>query len=80
MMTKYQTGVLPLPWSTSVQDAKAIRAMEERGCTVILESKGDLNIVKVREAGHRQIREASTSGFPIRVAFAKWQERHGATV
>lgn len=80
-MTKYQTGIFPVPSNVSVAETKVIKAMEDAGCTVILENAGmDGHVVKIREKGHRQIRAASTSWYPIKDAFAKWQERHGATV
>lgn len=79
-MTTYQSGVLPLPWGMDPKRIKVIKALEKAGCTVILENTGDQHIVKIRQDGHRQIRAASTSGYPIDDAYAKWQERAEATL
>ncbi len=52
-----------------------ITEMEREGSRVILEAQGDQHIVKVRRDGQRQIRKASTSGYPVRAAFEAWKER-----
>lgn len=62
---------------SSYDDLMIITELERDGATVILEASGDQHIVKVRRDGQRQIRKASTSGYPVRAAFEAWKERQG---
>ena len=71
MTIQYQTGAMPLPERVKQSgEHLMVSAMEHRGYTVILEDTGREFVVKVRVKGSRQIRHASTSGYPIRQAYA----------
>lgn len=53
-----------------------IKRMERAGATVICECINDVNTVKIRMPGMRQIKMGSTSGYPIEGAYELWLEQN----